>query len=209
MSVARPREPMTYWYRYAHGDEAIFVHEGTGTLESQFGTLTLRPWRLPGDSDRRDLADRCPSRRRSAHARRRERGRAHRAAAALHQSATGSFSKARRTAERDIRPPDALVTARRDGRVRSARQGARTNLPLSSTRTIRWTSSGGTVTSGRSRSTSATSSRSPAACISRRRCIRRSRARASSCARSCRGCSTTTRCRSRRRTTTPTSIRTR
>ena len=43
LSVVRPREPMPYWYRYAHGDEAIFVHEGTGTLESQFGTLKYGP----------------------------------------------------------------------------------------------------------------------------------------------------------------------
>jgi homogentisate 1,2-dioxygenase len=43
LSVVRPREPMTYWYRYAHGDEAIFVHEGQGVLESQFGTLAYGP----------------------------------------------------------------------------------------------------------------------------------------------------------------------
>jgi homogentisate 1,2-dioxygenase len=43
LSVARPSEPMSYWYRYAHGDEAIFVHEGTGTFESQFGTLQYGP----------------------------------------------------------------------------------------------------------------------------------------------------------------------
>ena len=34
---------MAYWYRYAHGDEAIFVHEGTGVFESQFGTLHYGP----------------------------------------------------------------------------------------------------------------------------------------------------------------------
>ena len=43
ISVVRPRDPMLYWYRYAHGDEAIFVHEGTGTLESQFGSLRYGP----------------------------------------------------------------------------------------------------------------------------------------------------------------------
>jgi homogentisate 1,2-dioxygenase len=43
LSVARPNEPMSYWYRYAHGDEAIFVHEGTGTFESQFGALKYGP----------------------------------------------------------------------------------------------------------------------------------------------------------------------
>ena len=34
---------MEYWYRYAHGDEVMFVHEGTGMLESQFGTLRYGP----------------------------------------------------------------------------------------------------------------------------------------------------------------------
>jgi homogentisate 1,2-dioxygenase len=41
--VARPTEPMSYWYRFAHGDEVIFVHDGTGILESQFGRLRYRP----------------------------------------------------------------------------------------------------------------------------------------------------------------------
>ncbi len=50
---------MSYWYRYAHGDEVIFVHEGTGMLESQFGTLTYGPGDYLVDADRRDLADRC------------------------------------------------------------------------------------------------------------------------------------------------------
>ena len=41
--VVRPTEPMAYWYRFAHGDEVIFVHDGTGVLESQFGSLRYRP----------------------------------------------------------------------------------------------------------------------------------------------------------------------
>lgn len=43
LSVVRPTEPMHYWYRFAHGDEVLFVHDGTGTLESQFGALSYRP----------------------------------------------------------------------------------------------------------------------------------------------------------------------
>jgi homogentisate 1,2-dioxygenase len=42
LSVARPTEPMTYWYR-TQGDEVIFVHEGSGVLETQFGLLPYRP----------------------------------------------------------------------------------------------------------------------------------------------------------------------
>jgi len=41
--VARPTKPMDYWYRFAHGDDVIFVHDGTGMLETQFGTLRYGP----------------------------------------------------------------------------------------------------------------------------------------------------------------------
>ncbi|MEM8735878.1 MAG: homogentisate 1,2-dioxygenase, partial [Planctomycetota bacterium] len=61
LSIARPTEAMPYWYRFAHGDELHFVHEGTGVLESQFGTLAYGPgdylviptgvlWRIIPDS---------------------------------------------------------------------------------------------------------------------------------------------------------------
>ena len=62
ISVARPTEAMSYWYRFAHGDEVIFIHEGTGILESQYGLLHYRPgdylviptgvlWRILPDVD--------------------------------------------------------------------------------------------------------------------------------------------------------------
>lgn len=41
--LARPTAPMTYFYRNAEGDELIFVHEGTGILESVFGELPFGP----------------------------------------------------------------------------------------------------------------------------------------------------------------------
>ncbi len=41
--VARPTEPMSYWYKFAHGDDILFIHDGTGTLESQYGTLRYGP----------------------------------------------------------------------------------------------------------------------------------------------------------------------
>ena len=41
--VGRPTEAMPYWYKFAHGDDIIFIHEGTGRLESQFGDLRYRP----------------------------------------------------------------------------------------------------------------------------------------------------------------------
>lgn len=43
ISVARPTKPMSYWYKFAHGDDVIFVHEGSGVLESQFGLLRYGP----------------------------------------------------------------------------------------------------------------------------------------------------------------------
>lgn len=43
LSIVRPTEQMAYHYRFAHGDETIFVHDGTGVLESQFGLLRYRP----------------------------------------------------------------------------------------------------------------------------------------------------------------------
>ncbi len=43
VSIVRPDQTMDYFYRYAHGDEVLFVHEGTGQLQTQFGTLAYRP----------------------------------------------------------------------------------------------------------------------------------------------------------------------
>ena len=43
LAMVRPTEPMSYWYRYAHGDEVFFVHEGSGTVETQFGSLPYGP----------------------------------------------------------------------------------------------------------------------------------------------------------------------
>lgn len=43
LAIATPTEPMSYWYRFAHGDEVIFVHDGSGILESQFGLIHYKP----------------------------------------------------------------------------------------------------------------------------------------------------------------------
>ncbi|MDJ0592123.1 MAG: homogentisate 1,2-dioxygenase [Pleurocapsa sp. MO_226.B13] len=62
ISVARPNQPMQYWYRFAHGDEIIFIHEGRGILETQYGILHYRSgdyvviptgvlWRILPDTD--------------------------------------------------------------------------------------------------------------------------------------------------------------
>ncbi len=109
ISVARPKEPMAYWYRYAHGDEVIFVHEGTGVLESQFGTLRYGPgdylviptgviWRMVLDSavEQRMLVV--------------ETSGGHIEPPRRYVNNYGQFLESAPYSERDIRPPDALAT---------------------------------------------------------------------------------------------------
>lgn len=43
LALARPVEPMEYFYKNADGDDLLFVHEGSGRLETLFGTLPYRP----------------------------------------------------------------------------------------------------------------------------------------------------------------------
>src|SRR5262249_1745458 len=40
--LCRPTEPMPYFYKNADGDDLLFVHEGSGRLETMFGTLPYR-----------------------------------------------------------------------------------------------------------------------------------------------------------------------
>jgi homogentisate 1,2-dioxygenase len=42
IGVCRPVERQDYFYRNGEGDEVIFVHQGSGELETTFGTLTYR-----------------------------------------------------------------------------------------------------------------------------------------------------------------------
>ena len=43
ISLCRPNEPMAGFYRNGEGDEVIFVHEGSGTLETIFGDVPYKP----------------------------------------------------------------------------------------------------------------------------------------------------------------------
>src|SRR6266508_2804313 len=43
ISLCRPTEAMDSFFRNGEGDEAIFVHEGSGTLETIFGDLPYKP----------------------------------------------------------------------------------------------------------------------------------------------------------------------
>jgi homogentisate 1,2-dioxygenase len=109
ISVARPTDPMSYWYRYAHGDEVIFVHEGTGTFESQFGIITYGRgdylviptgviWRMLPDADveHRLLIV--------------ESSGGHIEPPRRYVNPYGQFLESAPYAERDIRPPEKLVT---------------------------------------------------------------------------------------------------
>ena len=42
ISLCCPTEPMDFFYRNGEGDEVIFVHEGSGTLETIFGDLPYK-----------------------------------------------------------------------------------------------------------------------------------------------------------------------
>jgi homogentisate 1,2-dioxygenase len=43
IGVAKPTVPMNYFYRNGEGDEVLFVHQGTGVLETIFGNIPYRP----------------------------------------------------------------------------------------------------------------------------------------------------------------------
>ena len=42
ISLCRPSETMDYFFRNGEGDEVIFVHEGSGTLETMFGDVPYK-----------------------------------------------------------------------------------------------------------------------------------------------------------------------
>lgn len=43
MGVCKPTEEMKYYYRNGDGDELLFVHQGTGKMETLYGTLSYEP----------------------------------------------------------------------------------------------------------------------------------------------------------------------
>ncbi len=125
VSVARPQQPMHYWYRYAHGDEVIFIHEGAGTLESQFGTLRYGPGDylvVPTGVIWRILPDEASAQRMLIV----ETAGGHIEAPRRYLNASGQFLESAPYSERDIRPPDALVTHDEEGEfeVRIKARGA-------------------------------------------------------------------------------------
>ncbi len=113
LSVARPVETMSYWYRFAHGDEVLFVHEGAGELETQFGVIRYGPgdylviptgvlWRLVLDAgkEHRLLVV-------EAHG--------HIVPPRRYLNNYGQLLESAPYSERDIRPPAKLVTHDEEG----------------------------------------------------------------------------------------------
>lgn len=130
ISVARPTESMDYWYKNGQGDDVLFIHDGQGVLESQFGNLRYRPgdylviptgviWRLLPDegSEQRQLVV-------EAHG--------HIEPPKRYVNRYGQFLENSPYCERDLRPPDDLVTHDEQGefelRVKSRGQITRVIL---------------------------------------------------------------------------------
>ena len=106
--VARPDRAMDYWYKFGQGDDVLFIHDGEGVLESQFGKLRYRPgdylviptgvlWRLIPDegSEQRMLVIESYG---------------HVTPPKRYLNNYGQFLEHSPFCERDIRPPDELVT---------------------------------------------------------------------------------------------------
>ena len=105
---ARPDKEMSYWYKHSSGDDVLFIHDGTGVLESQFGALAYRPgdylviptgvlWRIVPD---KDVAQRMFVIEAFGHITPPKR----------YLNNYGQFLEHSPYCERDIRPPDRLET---------------------------------------------------------------------------------------------------
>ena len=55
ISLCRPPASMDYFFRNGEGDEVIFVHEGSGTLETTFGDVPVQGGRLRRRPARHDV----------------------------------------------------------------------------------------------------------------------------------------------------------
>ena len=111
--VARPDRAMDYWYKHSAGDDVLFIHDGEGVLETQFGLLRYRPgdylviptgvlWRVIPDSGspQRHLVIEAVG---------------HIEPPKRYLNRYGQFLEHSPYCERDIRPPDELVTVDEPG----------------------------------------------------------------------------------------------
>ena len=111
--VARPDRAMDYWYKHSAGDDVLFIHDGEGVLETQFGLLRYRPgdylviptgvlWRVVPDagSPQRHFVIEAVG---------------HIEPPKRYLNRYGQFLEHSPYCERDIRPPDELVTVDEPG----------------------------------------------------------------------------------------------
>jgi homogentisate 1,2-dioxygenase len=110
---ARPDKAMDYWYKHSAGDDLLFIHDGHGRLETQFGTLRYRPgdylvlptgvmWRLipdEGEAQRMLVVEAY----------------GHIEPPKRYINNYGQFLEHSPYCERDIRPPDELITHEEQG----------------------------------------------------------------------------------------------
>jgi homogentisate 1,2-dioxygenase len=61
ISLCRPTERMHYFFRNGEGDEVVFVHEGTGVLETIFGESRTRTATTSSSARRRTGSARGPA----------------------------------------------------------------------------------------------------------------------------------------------------
>ena len=111
--VARPDRAMDYWYKHSAGDDVLFIHDGEGVLETQFGLLRYRPgdylviptgvlWRVVPDAGslQRHLVIEAVG---------------HIEPPKRYLNRYGQFLENSPYCERDIRPPDELLTVDEPG----------------------------------------------------------------------------------------------
>ncbi len=164
ISLCRPAQSMDYFFRNGEHDEIVFVHEGSGTLETIFGDVAYKDgdyiiiprgttYRFVPEGEQRHLVFESPGlitipRR--------------------YRNEYGQLLEGAPFSNRDIHPPTELQTHPRRRASSSSRCASAAATRRTSSTTTRSTSSAGTATSSRGRSRSTTSSRSPAASTSRR-----------------------------------------
>lgn len=113
LSICVPTEPMPYWFRWALGDMLFFIHIGQGRCETQFGTFyyqsgdyLLLPagvlWRIIPEPDR-------PQRLLIVEVQ------GHLNLPQRYLNEVGQLSEQSPYCERDLHPPDALLTQDESG----------------------------------------------------------------------------------------------
>ncbi len=163
ISLCRPKKRMDYFFRNGEGDEVVFIHEGTCTLETIFGNVPYKEgdylviprgttYRFEPEGEQRHLVFESPGQIEIPRRYRNQYGRCSKAPRTT--TATSTADRAEHPSRQGEFP------------VKSAVRGGYQTYVVDYHRS---TSSAGTAISTRGRSRCTTSSRSPVASTSRRR----------------------------------------